>query len=72
MHSRARTYTAAPTPPPRPFRPRAVVPAGLFQSEFKPQMHIMYGMKVYSIKDGLPKFEKVPAAMGGEDKTIDE
>ena len=50
-----------------------MVPAGLWPDEqFEPSMHIYYGMKIMPIKDGKPKYNKLPAAMGGDDVTCEE
>jgi len=49
-----------------------MVPAGLFNSPFKPTMHLMYKMKVMPIKDGLPKFKELPKDFGGSDEKMEE
>lgn len=41
-----------------------MIPAGLFNTPFTPAMHIQYQFKIYSIKDGLPKYKAFPKAMG--------
>lgn len=46
----------------------AIIP----QMKFEPQLHIFYGEKAVSIKDGLPKFKDVPADMGGSGATLPE
>lgn len=40
--------------------------------DFQPGVHVFYGEKVLSIKDGLPKFKNVPAEMGGSGETLPE
>mmetsp|Transcript_78746 Transcript_78746/g.143508 ORF Transcript_78746/g.143508 Transcript_78746/m.143508 type:complete len:336 (-) Transcript_78746:409-1416(-) len=47
-----------------------MIPAGLFDAPFTPEMHINYGMKVYSVKDGLPKYKALPKAMGAPEEEI--
>ena len=50
-----------------------MVPAGLWKGkQFEPTMHIMYGMKICSMKDGLPKFKTLPKGMGGDDELVEE
>lgn len=49
-----------------------MVPAGLFNSPFKPTMHVKYASRVWSFKDGLPKFKDWPAGFGGSDEKMDE
>lgn len=50
-----------------------MVPAGLWKDkQFVPKIHIMYGMKICSMKDGLPKYKTLPAKMGGDDELIEE
>ena len=39
---------------------------------FKPAMHIFYGEKMISMKDGLPKFAKMPKEFGGSGETLPE
>jgi hypothetical protein len=39
---------------------------------FEPKLHVHYGEKVVSLRDGLPKFENVPQEMGGSGKTMSE
>jgi hypothetical protein len=39
---------------------------------FEPMVHVFYGEKVVSIKDGLPKMKDVPAEMGGSGETLPE
>lgn len=40
--------------------------------EHKPAMHVYYGEKTVSIKDGLPKFKDMPADFGGSGDTLSE
>ena len=40
--------------------------------DFKPAFHIFYGERMIDVKDGLPKFAKMPKAMGGDDQTMPE
>lgn len=40
--------------------------------EFEPAFHSYYGEGVMHIADGLPKFEDLPAALGGSGKQLDE
>lgn len=39
---------------------------------FKPGIHVNYGEKVLSVKDGLPKMKDFPAEMGGSGVTLPE
>ena len=39
---------------------------------FEPMLHVFYGERVVSIKDGLPKLKDVPAEMGGSGETLPE
>lgn len=39
---------------------------------FKPSVHVSYGEKVVSIKDGLPKMKDFPQEMGGSGITLPE
>ena len=39
---------------------------------FKPSVHIFYGEKAVSIKDGLPKMKDIPKEMGGSGVTLAE
>ena len=39
---------------------------------FQPGLHVNYGEKVLSIKDGLPKMKDLPAEMGGSGQTLPE
>lgn len=40
--------------------------------DFTPALHVFYGEKVLSVKDGLPKMKDVPAEMGGSGETLPE
>ena len=46
----------------------AVIPS----LKFKPAVHVNYGEKVLSIKDGLPKQKDFPKEMGGSGVTLPE
>lgn len=47
--------------------------ASLLQDfDFKPTVHVHYGKKTVSIKDGLPKFQDLPADFGGSGETLPE
>lgn len=39
---------------------------------FKPALHVSYGEKGLSIKDGLPKMRDSPKEMGGSGITLQE
>lgn len=39
---------------------------------FMPSFHIFYGEKMIAMKDGLPKFVKMPKEMGGDGATMAE
>ena len=39
---------------------------------FKPALHVSYGEKVLSIRDGLPKMKDFPKDMGGSGVTLAE
>lgn len=39
---------------------------------FKPSVHIFYGEKAVSIRDGLPKMKDIPKEMGGSGVTLPE
>jgi hypothetical protein len=39
---------------------------------FAPKMHVFYGEKVLSIKDGLPKNKDMPSVFGGSGETLPE
>ncbi len=40
--------------------------------EFEPALHVFYGEKMVSVKDGLPKMKDMPAEMGGSGETLPE
>lgn len=40
--------------------------------DFRPQLHIHYGEKVLSIRDGLPKWKDMPAEGGGSGEQLPE
>lgn len=44
----------------------AILPA----LEFKPALHVFYGEKMVSVKDGLPKFKDAPKEMGGSGEML--
>ena len=46
----------------------AVLPA----LKFQPGIHVSYGEKVVSVKDGLPKMKDFPKEMGGSGVTLPE
>lgn len=49
------------------------VPAvGLRGLDYRPTLHVHYGEKVMSVKDGLPKFKDFPADFGGSGETLAE
>ena len=49
------------------------VPAGRVQGfDYKPTLHVHYGEKVLSVKDGLPKFKDFPKDFGGSGATLPE
>ena len=39
---------------------------------FRPKLHVSYGEKVLSVRDGLPKFENAPVEMGGSGVMLPE
>lgn len=39
---------------------------------FKPAVHVFYGDKVMSVRDGLPKFKDMPKEMDGSGETLPE
>lgn len=39
---------------------------------FEPAFHIFYGERMIDMKDGLPKFVKMPEQMGGDGETMAE
>lgn len=49
-----------------------VFAATIQEFPFQPKMHVYYGDKVVSIKDGLPKHKDMPAAFGGSGDTLPE
>jgi hypothetical protein len=40
--------------------------------DFQPALHVHYGEKVMSIKDGLPKYKDMPKDFGGSGETLPE
>ena len=40
--------------------------------EFEPAVHIFYGEKTVSVKDGLPEMRDLPAKMGGTGESLSE
>ena len=49
------------------------VPAGTVAGlAYAPTMHVNYGEKVLSVRDGLPKFADFPKEFGGSGKTLAE
>jgi len=45
---------------------------GKYRPSFKPSYHIFYGSGTVSVYDGLPKYNTLPKALGGDDKTLSE
>jgi len=45
---------------------------GKIRVSFKPTFHIFYGSGTIDVKDGLPKYDTLPAALGGSDKQLPE
>ena len=39
---------------------------------FKPALHVHYGEKIVSVKDGLPKMKDLPKEFGGSGQTLPE
>jgi hypothetical protein len=39
---------------------------------FKPALHVHYGEKVLSVKDGLPKMKDLPKEFGGSGQALPE
>ena len=39
---------------------------------FKPSVHVNYGEKAVSVRDGLPKLKDFPKEMGGSGVTLPE
>lgn len=49
------------------------VPAGSVKGlRFQPAVHVNYGEKVMSVRDGLPKFKDFPKDFGGSGETLPE
>jgi hypothetical protein len=49
------------------------VPAGSVDPfDYAPTVHVHYGEKVMSVRDGLPKFKDFPGNFGGSDETVPE
>ena len=49
------------------------VPAGTIPGlAFKPTLHVHYGEKVLTVRDGLPKFKDFPKDFGGSGDTLPE
>lgn len=49
------------------------VPAGsVVGLSYKPTLHVNYGEKVLSVRDGLPKFKDFPGDFGGSGETLAE
>lgn len=40
--------------------------------DFQPMVHVFYGEKMVSVKDGLPKMQDLPAEFGGSGVTLPE
>ncbi len=40
--------------------------------DYEPALHVFYGMKTLTVKDGLPKFKDLPAEFGGSGETLPE
>jgi len=40
--------------------------------EHKPTLHVNYGSRTVSVKDGLPKFKDLPTEFGGSGETLPE
>ena len=49
-----------------------VYAAILPELEFEPALHVFYGEKVVSVKDGLPKQKDMPEEMGGSGELLEE
>jgi hypothetical protein len=47
-------------------------PDGTIQDVFRPTAHIFYGSGTISVYDGLPKFNTLPKAFGGDDAQLPE
>jgi hypothetical protein len=49
------------------------VPAGTVKGlAYQPTLHVHYGEKVMTVKDGLPKFKDFPKEFGGSGDTVPE
>jgi len=49
------------------------VPAGAIEGlEYKPTLHVHYGEKVLSVRDGLPKLKDLPKEFGGSGDELPE
>ena len=46
--------------------------SGILDAPFEPKFHIHYAERVWSVKDGLPKFKDMPTEFGGSGETVDE
>ena len=44
----------------------------ILDAPFEPKFHIHYAERVWSVKDGLPKFKDMPTEFGGSGETVDE
>ena len=49
-----------------------VLASAIDDFEFKPAFHIYYGERMIDLKDGLPKFQKMPKDMGGDGEAMAE
>jgi len=47
-------------------------PDGKIRNNLRPQFHIFYGSGTVDAHDGLPKYDTLPAALGGSDKQLSE
>jgi len=49
------------------------VPAGSIpQLNYEPTLHVHYGEKVLTVRDGLPKYKDFPGSFGGSDEVVPE
>ena len=49
------------------------VPAGTIPGlTYQPTLHVHYGEKVLTVRDGLPKFKDFPKDFGGSDESVPE
>ena len=49
------------------------VPAGSIRGlDYQPTLHVNYGEKVLTVRDGLPKFQDFPKEFGGSGATLPE